>query len=235
MHFLVDTGCPTTYCLYRCLTKLSERVRNSLEESDSHGIMADGTQLPLYGILRLPLRVRDVKTEKVFVSSHIKDAILGMPFLVTQSCSMEFSQSKMHVDGKRLKCTDRHGQQLVGSVQASLELVVQTNGERKLSRTTSRPVGYGDYECYPCTIGWKNEEIEADPVQACGETTPNSIAGTKPAHSRPRTPPIWVIFQTEECLNEIQEMREDRVDGDTNIVELSDQKRPDLLNQRRDT
>ena len=93
MHFLVDTGCPTTYCLYRCLTKLSERVRNSLEESDSHGIMADGTQLPLYGILRLPLRVRDVKTE-VFVLSHIKDAILGMPFLVAQSCSM--GRAKIH-------------------------------------------------------------------------------------------------------------------------------------------
>ena len=32
-----------------------EQVRSCLEESDAHGIMADGTQLPFYGILRLPL------------------------------------------------------------------------------------------------------------------------------------------------------------------------------------
>ena len=44
--------------------------------------MTDGTHLAFYGIIRLPVRLRDVKTEEVFVVSQIgEDAILGMPFL----------------------------------------------------------------------------------------------------------------------------------------------------------
>ena len=44
-----------------------------MEESESHGAMADsdGTQLPFYGIVRLPLHVRDVQAEEVFVVNCI--------------------------------------------------------------------------------------------------------------------------------------------------------------------
>ena len=59
VQFLVDTGCTTNLLSKQVFDKLSERVRNCLDESDSHGTMADSTQLPFYGILRLPLRVRD--------------------------------------------------------------------------------------------------------------------------------------------------------------------------------
>ena len=64
--------------------------------------MADGTQLPFYGVLRLPLRVGDVKTEETFVVSRInEDAILGMPFLVAHNCTMEFDQPAVHIDGRQ--------------------------------------------------------------------------------------------------------------------------------------
>ena len=95
--------------------------------------MVDGTRLPFYGVLRLPLRVRDVKVEEVFVVSRInEDAILSMPFLVAHNCAMEFNQPIVQVDGKKLKCTDRHGQLLVSSVQVTHELVVPP-GQRWLS------------------------------------------------------------------------------------------------------
>ena len=48
--------------------KLPEQMKHSLEESKSHGTMADGTKLPFYGMVRLPLRVRKVKTKEVFLS-----------------------------------------------------------------------------------------------------------------------------------------------------------------------
>ena len=140
VQFLVDTGCTTNLLSKQVFDRLPERVKNCLEESDSHGIMADGTQLPFYGRLRLPLRVRDVKTEEVFVVSRInEDAILGMPFLVAHNCSMEFQLPIIQVDGQKLKCTDRHGRLLTSSVQVTRELVVPPRTEMTVPcRVTTR-------------------------------------------------------------------------------------------------
>ena len=125
MQFLVDTGCTTNLLFTHVLDRLPERVKSGLEENDSHGIMVNETQLQFHGVLRLPLQVRDVKAEEVFVVSHInEDAILGTPFLVAHNCAMEFNQLIVQVDGKKLKCTDRHGRLLVSSVQVTHELVV---------------------------------------------------------------------------------------------------------------
>ena len=113
VQFLIDTGCTTNLLSKQVFNRPPERVKSYLEVSDPHGIMADGTQLPFYGVLRLLLHVRDVKTVAVFVISRInEDAILGMPFLVAHNCSIEFNQPMTQVDGKRLKCTDRHGRLL---------------------------------------------------------------------------------------------------------------------------
>ena len=48
--------------------------------------MADSTRLPFYGLVQIPIQIRDVKLEKIFLVSQInQDAILGMPFLMV-SC-----------------------------------------------------------------------------------------------------------------------------------------------------
>ena len=52
VRFLIDTGCTTNLLSKHVLDQLPERIKSGVEESDSHGIMADGTQLPFYGVLR---------------------------------------------------------------------------------------------------------------------------------------------------------------------------------------
>ena len=71
VQFLIDTGCTTNLLSRHVFDWLPERIKSGLEESDSHCVMADGTQLPFYGVLRLPLRVRDVKAEEIFMVSRI--------------------------------------------------------------------------------------------------------------------------------------------------------------------
>ena len=46
VQFLVDTGCTTNLLSKHVFDRLPERIKCRLEESDSHGVMADGTQLP---------------------------------------------------------------------------------------------------------------------------------------------------------------------------------------------
>ena len=174
VQFLVDTGCTTNLLSKHVFDRLPERVKSSLEESDSHGIMADGTQLPFYGVLRLPFRVREVKTGGVFVVSHInEDAILGMPFLVTHNCAMEFNQPIVQINGKRLKCTDRHGRLLVSSVQVIHELVVPPQTEMTVPcRVTTRnfcPVGVieGQTDGLPVATSLNRPGVRGKMVARC--------------------------------------------------------------------
>ena len=43
--------------------------------------------------MQVAIRVRDVKLEKIFVVSQInEDVILGMPYLASHDCRMDFTQ-----------------------------------------------------------------------------------------------------------------------------------------------
>ena len=54
----------------------------------------------------------------------IKDAILGMPFLVAQNRVMDFKQPMIQVDGSQLTCTDQQRRLLLSHIQALREVVI---------------------------------------------------------------------------------------------------------------
>lgn len=125
LHYLIDTGCNTNLISKKTFDGLPERVRATLERHDKFGILADGSKLAFYGVIKLTGRVRDVQIEEVFVVSQInEDAILGMPFLATHSCKMEFDEPTIVVKGRKLQCTDRYGRLLVAQVQVWREVTV---------------------------------------------------------------------------------------------------------------
>jgi hypothetical protein len=137
--FLVDTGCNTNLMSRKMFDTLPERVRRQLLESDSHGLMADGTQLPFYGLLTVTGKLRDVVFEETFVVSQIsEDAILGMPFLTTQQCRMDFSKPVLTMNGRELMCTDRLGRMMTSRVQSVKKITVLPGTESAIPcRVTS--------------------------------------------------------------------------------------------------
>ena len=130
VHFLIDTGCNTNLLSKRVFDHLPERVRNQLEANERYGILADGSRLAFYGILRLSGRIRDVPIEENFIVSQLnEDAILGMPFLTAHSCRMEFDRPVISLRGKELTCTDKHGRLMIAKVQAWKSTVIQPGTE----------------------------------------------------------------------------------------------------------
>ncbi|XP_067945464.1 retroviral-like aspartic protease 1 [Watersipora subatra] len=110
IQFLLNTGCTMNLLNKQVFDRLPEAVRDQLKESDSHGLLANGRRHPFYGIIRLTVRLRDVRTEEVFVVSSLsKDVILGTPFFVVHQCFLEFEQPVVRLDGRQLVCMDRHG------------------------------------------------------------------------------------------------------------------------------
>ena len=241
VQFLVDTGCNTNLLSKHVFDKLPEQMKHSLEESKSHGTMADGTKLPFYGMVKLPLRVREIKTREVFVVSCIKeDAILGMPFLMAHNCSMEFSQPKMRIDGKRLRCTDKHGRLLAESVQANQkpEILPQTVGNREPSRSKRKPMVCRDYGNHPYKPGWSDKEVRANLMQACGETTPNKTDVIEPAPCRPAKPSYMGQIADKSIPNQgVKGRGSQSLTSETGAKKISwsNQKWPSLLDQRSDT
>ena len=97
---LLDTGCTTNL--------LGKHVfdRGQMVESDTHGIMADGTWLPFYGLVQLRFRLKELLIEEKLVVSWInEDVILGMPFLANHRCAIDFNSFKV-VDGKQIEKAD---------------------------------------------------------------------------------------------------------------------------------
>ena len=139
-QFLLDTGCTTNLLGKHVFDRLPERIKEQKEEYSRHGLLADGTRLPFYGILKLEIRLRQVKTSEVFIISQIsEDAILGMPFLVERRCTMDFHRPVLKLDGQEVKCTDRQGRLLANHIQAIKGEVLPPESEKTIMcRVTSR-------------------------------------------------------------------------------------------------
>ena len=139
MLYLVDTGCNTNLISKRVFDRLPKHVQDQLMSCDTHGQMADGTKLPFYGVVQVPIKVRDVKLEEIFVVSQIsEDAILGMPFLANHDCRMDFTKPVVTIGERELVCTDRYGRLMASRVQTVKKITIPPRTEVALScRLTS--------------------------------------------------------------------------------------------------
>ena len=145
-QFLLDTGCTTNLLAKHIFDRLPEQIKSRRQDYASHGLLADGTRLPFFGMVRLSIRLRQVKIEETFVVSQIsEDAILGMPFLVEQGCSMDFTKPVVQLGGHEVKCTDRLGRLLFNRIQAMRGRTIPPKSEAVvLCRVASKsycPVG----------------------------------------------------------------------------------------------
>ena len=87
---LLDTGRNTNLFGKHVFDRLPEELRGQLVESDTHGMMADGT--PLYGVVELRIRLKELLIEKKLIVSRVsKYVILGMPFLANHRCTIDFN------------------------------------------------------------------------------------------------------------------------------------------------
>ena len=146
LRLLLDTGCTTNLLGKHVYDRLPERIKQQLVECDTHGAMADGTQLTFYGVIQLSIRLKELVVEEKLVVSRIsEDVILGMPFLAAHQCTIDFGRPTVVVDGRPIECTDRHGRKLTCTVQIVRETTIPPKAEMTLQcRVAARecsPVG----------------------------------------------------------------------------------------------
>ena len=69
--------------------------------------MAEGIRLYFYGVVHIPIRIRGVKLEEIFVVNQInKDVVLGMPFSARHNGKIYFTRPVTTVGKCEWVCTD---------------------------------------------------------------------------------------------------------------------------------
>ena len=87
--------------------------------------MAGGTKLLFYGVMQVPIKVRNVKLEEIFVVSQIsEDVILGMPFLANHDCRMDFTKPVVTIGERELVCIDQYGRLMAIQVQTVKKVTI---------------------------------------------------------------------------------------------------------------
>jgi len=113
--FLLDTGYTTNLLSWRFFDTLNAGDRANLEPYEGeHGMLADGSCILFYEVIRLTGRVRDQVIRETNIVNQLKeDAILEMPLLKRHKYHIDFSKSAVMMAGRELACVDRFGRPLV--------------------------------------------------------------------------------------------------------------------------
>ena len=129
VNCLVDTGCTANIVSKKAFESFPRNIRDSVVSYTAHGLLADGSQLPVYGSVVLTGKLRSVRFTAEFVVAGVKDdVILGIPFLEGNKCTLQFDDATLVVNGTSLPCTDREGKFLNCKVQVvkPVELAART-------------------------------------------------------------------------------------------------------------
>lgn len=92
LQLFVDTRCNTNTLSQRLSRKLLKEIQATLQKCDRQGFLTDGSPLAFYGVIQIEGTIRSVAFQGDFVVSKIGDvAILGVPFLESHDCRMDFT------------------------------------------------------------------------------------------------------------------------------------------------
>jgi hypothetical protein len=141
VNVLVDTGCTANVVSKDVFDRLPKNLRESMVSYSSHGLLADGSQLPIYGKVVLAGKLRQVRFTAEFIVSKIRDdVILGIPFLEENRCTLKFEEAILVVNGANLACTDREGKLLCNKVQVVRTVEIPPRSEQMvLCRLNASP------------------------------------------------------------------------------------------------
>jgi len=130
IHYLVDSGCTRNLLSKVVFDRLPASTRAELVPCRRSAEMADGSGLPLYGLIRLKGKLRSVPFEDDFMVAKIMDdAIIGLSFLQENECTVVFNRSTLLVGDISLQCTDKYGQALANRVHVLREIIVPPRSE----------------------------------------------------------------------------------------------------------
>jgi len=119
VHCLLDSGCEKSVINNRLVEGMT------IERTEQRLYAANGSEVPVSGVVRLRLNVQGVPTElSALVSDAVEDAILGVDWLTEYSIQWNFGDKAIRLNGKRIALSSRPARNLVRRLYVSEPVVV---------------------------------------------------------------------------------------------------------------
>ena len=111
LDFLIDTGASECFISNRQYEKLAAKTQlPSLRREEAMVILADGAPLQIKGRMTTNLRIGEEEFPvEVIVGGIQGDAILGMGFLLSIGCQLDFERMQMRCGKHLVQCHERKG------------------------------------------------------------------------------------------------------------------------------
>ena len=94
-RMLIDTGCSHSVMPCDLYAKLDGDSKLQWRPPEGHGVLADGSQVPIEGIGTVKFQLGDLMLEHSFQLAHIDGILLGMDFLRKQKCVLDFERGTL--------------------------------------------------------------------------------------------------------------------------------------------
>ena len=137
VQFKLDSGCTGSVIGKHVFDSLPSAVRAELRTQNQSGStvrLADGSTVPIYGMLQVLCKLRDVSFEHEFSVSRLRDdAILGLTFLKRFNCCLQSERPVLRMGDRELQCTNEWGDLLASNVQMRRSTVVPPLSEMSLT------------------------------------------------------------------------------------------------------
>ena len=157
---LVDTGCSHSVMPCDLYAKLDGDSKLQWRPPEGHGVLADGSQVPIQGIGKVKFQLGDLMLEHSFQLAHIDGTILlGMDFLKKQKCVLDFERGILKLSSYTTDSCDLHGSHLANGR-------METINDSDLSPITVIPDGDTDIQILMDeSVIWNIKAEPADIIQ----------------------------------------------------------------------
>lgn len=122
VEFLIDTGASCTLVSEDIFDKLLKSTKYRSKKFCKTLKMADGTPLPVRGILEVDIQLGQVKVSHDVIGAGIKDqGIIGFDFMKKHGCLVDIGACEFRVKGQRVPCNS-DTEEVVSQVKETVEL-----------------------------------------------------------------------------------------------------------------
>jgi predicted aspartyl protease len=150
---LVDTGCELSLIPRKLVPRASRHP------TEQRVFAANGTEMPIFGLVRLRFDLDEIRTAATcLVSEAIEKMMLGIDWLTEHSCQWQFNNKTLVVDGCPLKLLARPSRIMSRCIYAEQDLTMPPNYEaniKALMTWSSLGTAKGDWllEAFPLRPG----------------------------------------------------------------------------------
>ena len=107
-----------------------------------HGVLADGTKIPLDGLCDITFQLGSHKIKHKFLIAEIENSILlGLDFFEGQKCKLDFQQAELQMPNYKINCCDKNSFPIKANVQLTKKTVIPAMCEVLRLAKINRPWG----------------------------------------------------------------------------------------------